>query len=97
MQEAKNVNRMRKDDLSIPVMGKTKIEVMRFESNAEAEAYRAAACQRARNYRANREAALKQASRKERIASLMAKFIGDLIIMTIVFALLGAALYFGGQ
>lgn len=49
------------------------------------------ACQRARNYKTEREKALKHEAFLDRVANA----VGDSILMIIVFGMLGAALYFG--
>lgn len=49
------------------------------------------ACQRARDYKAEREKALKHEAFLDRVANA----VGELILMGIVFGMLGAALYFG--
>ncbi len=49
------------------------------------------ACQRARNYRAEREKALKHEAFLDHVVNA----VGELILMIIVFGMFGAALYFG--
>lgn len=95
MQGTKATNKTIRDDLSIPSIGKTRVEVMRFDSDAKSNANRAAACQRARNYKADRTATLQKEARKNHFLDLVTSFIGNLILGIAMFAMLGLALYFG--
>ncbi len=88
-------NRPTRDDLSIPPIRRTRLEVVDFNTDPVKGAERVIALQKARNYKADCAAALEKEARKEHYFELAAEFVCNLICGGVLFGVLGLALFLG--